>query len=95
MNILSQDQVVTKLSKLDVEWAVIDGVHLEKVYSLKDFKSAIKFVNKVANTAETHNHHPDIEWSYTKVIVRTTTHEANGLTEKDFNFAQALDKGTK
>jgi len=87
------EEVNKKLDKLAVEWAVIDNVHLERIYEFENFKLAIKFVNKVAKIAEDQNHHPDILiHDYKKVRIQTTTHDAMGLTVKDFKLANALDE---
>jgi len=94
MKLLTSEEIQKKLKKLPVEWAVIDGVHLERVYSFDDFAKALAFVNKVGKIAEDHNHHPDILLSdYKKVTIKTTTHDAsNSLTEKDFRIAKSIDE---
>lgn len=60
---------------------------------LKNFMEVISLVNKIAQIAEDLNHHPDIEiYNYKNLRVKTTTHEANGLTEKDYKLAEELNK---
>jgi 4a-hydroxytetrahydrobiopterin dehydratase len=60
-------------------------------FSFKDFQQAIDFVNRVAEVAETENHHPDIFISYNKVKLELSTHSAGGLTSKDFELATKVD----
>lgn len=47
------------------------------------FAEAIAYVNRVAQIAERHDHHPDIDIRYRKVRLRLTTHDAGGLTFRD------------
>ena len=47
----------------------------------------MRFVNRVADAAETAGHHPDIDIRYNRVRLSLVTHDAGGLTEKDFALA--------
>ncbi|BAY22773.1 pterin-4-alpha-carbinolamine dehydratase [Calothrix sp. NIES-2100] len=70
-------------------WAV-EGSKLKTIRTFKDFIQAIEFVNKLVEPAESAGHHPDIEISYNKVKIQLTTHDAGGLTEKDFDLAAVI-----
>ena len=83
-------EIQEKLGKLR-NWA-LEGNVIVKDFSFKDFKEALEFVNKVGEIAEERNHHPDIVISYNKVRLSLTTHAVNGLTSKDFEVAEAVDK---
>ncbi|MCC5629666.1 4a-hydroxytetrahydrobiopterin dehydratase [Nostoc sphaeroides] len=72
-------------------WTV-EGSNLEITRTFKDFIQAIEFVNKLVEPAESAGHHPDIEISYNKVKIRLTTHDAGGLTQADFDVAQAISQ---
>ena len=72
-------------------WEVVDGHHLHKVFRFPDFMTALGFVNRIAAVAEAHNHHPDLLLTWGKVEVTSYTHTANGLTEKDYSLAAAID----
>lgn len=65
---------------------------LFKQFDFKDFKSALVFVNQVGELAETANHHPDIELGWGKVVVKLTTHDQGGVTDKDEHLADQIDK---
>ena len=52
----------------------------------------MKFVNAVAKAAEKACHHPDIDIRWNKVTLALTTHDAGGLTEKDFDLARKFDR---
>ena len=64
---------------------------IEKSYKFRDFVEAFGFMSRAAILAEKANHHP--EWSnvYNKVEVRLSTHDAGGLTDKDFDLAAQFD----
>jgi 4a-hydroxytetrahydrobiopterin dehydratase len=68
------------------------GSTITRTYQFKDFPAAIKFVNTVAKLAEKSWHHPDIDVRWNKVALTLTTHDAGGLTEKDFDLARRFDR---
>ena len=68
------------------------GNAIEREFRLKDFREAIDFVNKIAEIAETMDHHPDICMYYNKVHLKLTTHKAGGLTHEDFELAASIDR---
>jgi 4a-hydroxytetrahydrobiopterin dehydratase len=67
------------------------GSTITRTFQFKDFPMAIKFVNAVAQLAESAWHHPDIDIRWNKVTLTLTTHDAGGLTEKDFELAKQFD----
>jgi 4a-hydroxytetrahydrobiopterin dehydratase len=67
------------------------GSAIARTYAFKDFVVAMKFVNAVAKLAEKAQHHPDIDIRWNKVSLLLTTHDAGGLTEKDFALATKAD----
>lgn len=73
------------------EWAN-KGETISRTYQFKDFPAAVRFVNAVAELAERAWHHPDIDIRWNKVTLTLTTHDAGGLTEKDFTLAQEFDR---
>jgi 4a-hydroxytetrahydrobiopterin dehydratase len=68
-----------------------EGSAIVRTYQFKDFVVAIKFVNFAAKFAEKAQHHPDIDIRWNKVSLLLTTHDAGGLTEKDFALAKQSD----
>ena len=83
---------VNKLNSEAKDWQVIDGHHLRKEYAFPDFKSALEFVNKIAVLAEEQGHHPDIELTWGKVVVKLFTHKINGLFDSDFILAAHIEQ---
>ncbi len=66
---------------------------ITRTYKLPTFRAALAFVQFVGELAEAHDHHPDIDIRFSRVILTLSTHSAGGLTEKDFALARALDGG--
>ncbi len=60
---------------------------IQRDFTFPGFRSAIAFVNRVAELAETAGHHPDIEIHYNRVSLSLSTHDAGGVTEKDVALA--------
>ncbi len=88
---LKHDEIVPLLSQLE-GWEVVDDHHLTRHYSFPDFVSALAFVNKVGDLAESEGHHPDIHLTYGKVGLQMYTHKIDGLSESDFILAAKIDK---
>lgn len=66
-----------------------DALELRRTFS--SFAGALGFVVSVGVIAESHNHHPDIDLRWTTVILRVTTHQIDGLSERDLELARAVD----
>ncbi len=65
---------------------------IQRTYTLPSFRAAMAFVQFAGEVAESLDHHPDIDVRYRKVTLTLSTHSVGGrLTEKDFQFARALD----
>lgn len=68
-----------------------DGKAIRKEYKFKNFKEVIAFFNRIAQTAEEENHHPDLKIGYSRVGVELSTHAIKGLSENDFILAAKFD----
>lgn len=90
MAALSAAEVDLYLGKLP-GWQVEAGV-LVRIFQFKDFVAALGFVNRVGEIAEKAGHHPDIDIRYNRVRLGLVTHDAGGLTAKDFNLAGEAGK---
>jgi 4a-hydroxytetrahydrobiopterin dehydratase len=90
MPALTVEQATSQLDTLPA-WQ-IEGGELVRVFKFEDFLAAMRFVNKVAELAESAGHHPDIDIRYSKVRLALVTHDAGGLTSKDFDLAAQADK---
>ena len=87
--LLTPAAIKTALAALP-EWKRKAAV-ISRAYEFKDFPAAIRFVNAVARVAEKAWHHPDIDIRWNRVTLALTTHDAGGLTEKDFALATKFD----
>ena len=64
---------------------------IHRIFEFEGFLDSIAFVNRIAKRAQKLNHHPNIEIHFNKVTLHITTHDAGGLTEKDFVLARESD----
>jgi 4a-hydroxytetrahydrobiopterin dehydratase len=90
--LLTEQDLQTHLAQLP-SWQRI-GMFIEKNYSFTDFFQTMAFVNALAWIAHQHNHHPELHIGFNHCLVRYTTHDAAGLTLKDFRCAAHIDKLT-
>lgn len=67
------------------------GKAIWREWAFADFAAALVFINRVGGLAEAANHHPDIFNSWNRVRLTLTTHDAGGLTDRDFGLAKAID----
>lgn len=69
-----------------------DNKALEKSFRFKDFSEAFAFLTRVAMHAEKVDHHPEFTNVWNRVDFRLTTHDADGVTERDLKLAAAIDR---
>jgi len=69
----------------------LNGKKIEREYVFRDFVEAMKFVNKVADLAESEGHHPDFQIHWNKVLLELWTHSMGGLSENDFIVASKIN----
>ncbi len=82
-----------ELMKQIPDWLLVrDGTHkITRQFKFKNFIEAMKFVNEVADLAESEGHHPDIKIVYNKVRLDLFTHAVGGLSENDFIMAAKIN----
>jgi 4a-hydroxytetrahydrobiopterin dehydratase len=90
MHALSAEEAQSRLATLS-GWQIEAG-ELVRTFQFKDFRGALGFVNRVGEAAEQAGHHPDIDIRYNRVRLSLVTHDAGGLTEKDFVLASQATK---
>ena len=91
--VLSSDYLSKLIDQEALDWKIIeDGKKIKKTFKFKSFIEAFSFMSKVAIYAEKKDHHP--EWSnvYNKVEICLTTHDAGGITEKDVDLINFIEK---
>lgn len=88
MSTLSAVDVTERLKSLP-GWR-LEGKEIVRTFEFPDFAAAMRFVNAVAEQAESAGHHPDIDVRYNKVKLVLSSHDAGGLTERDMKMAEKL-----
>lgn len=73
-------------------WSIArGGKAIERSFKFANFSQAWGFMNRVALLAEAHDHHPEWFNVYNRVEITLTTHDADGLSERDAMMAAAID----
>ena len=86
--LISIDEIQKSISKKGWNY---DNKKLKKSYELKNFSESIKFVNEIANKANSLNHHPEININFNQVEIKIGSVELNGVTTKCVNLAIQID----
>ncbi len=89
MELLSDEEIETRLEELE-GWKREDRF-IQRTFKLPRFLKAIEFINRVAELAEEADHHPNLSNVWRSVTLKFTTHDAGGLTERDFNMASKIN----
>jgi len=91
----SQSAIETALQTLnsdaDKAWCIKED-KLHREFKFTSFVAAFGFMTQVAMLAERANHHPEWFNVYNKVVISLTTHDAGGISERDFKLAQEISK---
>lgn len=93
MDKMTESQVQDALKAVP-DWSETGGA-IQRTFQFKDFVEAMKFVNRVAEQAEADQHHPDVLIRWNKVTLTLSTHDASGITDKDFALATKSDAFAK
>ena len=90
MKKLSEQEIQDRMKEVDAAW-LVKGKFLHRELLFKDFVEAFSFMTAVALVAEKSAHHPNWKNTYNKLTIDLSTHDADGLTAKDFDLAKAID----
>ena len=88
--LLSPAEISSRLAPL-AGWELSKKT-IHKTFRFADFRAAMSFVNRVADLAEAENHHPDFTIHYREVTLTLWSHDAGGLTKRDFDLATDIDR---
>jgi len=89
-SVISDDIIRARLANDLPRWALVDGA-LERKYQTNGWKSTLMVVNAIGHLAEAAWHHPEILMTYASVEVRLDTHDAGGVTDRDFELAARIE----
>jgi 4a-hydroxytetrahydrobiopterin dehydratase len=92
MDPLTPSEITTRLTSL-TGWTEIGGV-LTRTFVFSDFVASLGFVNRIGEAAERAAHHPDIDIRYNRVRIALVTHDVGGITAKDFDLGEQIEKLT-
>jgi pterin-4a-carbinolamine dehydratase len=90
-NVLTEAQIAARLQHELPRWSFTSG-HIERVFKTAGWKASLMVVNAIGHLAEVAWHHPDLAVSYASVTVRLMTHDAGGITDKDFELARKIEE---
>ncbi|HET7042863.1 MAG TPA: 4a-hydroxytetrahydrobiopterin dehydratase [Gemmatimonadales bacterium] len=90
---LSATEAAMRLTDLP-GWAIVDGM-LTKSYDTNGWPFTMLVVGAIAFLAESADHHPDLVVTWPRVTVKLSTHDAGGLTTKDFDLARQIDQAVR
>jgi len=90
---LSSQAIQSRLSEL-TQWEINEAGMLHRDFQFSNFLDAFGFMSKVALLAEKMDHHPNWSNVYNRVSIDLTSHDAGGLTSRDFKLAKAIDRLT-
>ncbi len=91
MNSRLTDQEVSEAISSELRDWSLDGIKIKKEWRFKNFIQAFGFITKIALISESMNHHPDLRNVYSQVTVELTTHDLEGISQKDIDLAKAID----
>ncbi len=86
---MNEEQIAAGL-ETHSDWVELNS-QIQRTFEFVDFVAAMKFVNQIADYAESVQHHPDVLIRYNKVTLSVSTHDASGITIKDFDLATKAD----
>ncbi|KGK29008.1 4a-hydroxytetrahydrobiopterin dehydratase [Cellulophaga sp. E6(2014)] len=86
LNLLEIERILEQLDG----WEYVDGA-IETSFQFENFKEAFTIMTRIAFECEAQGHHPDWSNVYNSLHIRLNTHDVEGITEKDFRLARAIE----
>lgn len=88
---LAAEDAAKLIAKLDGWRLSDDAKEIARRFDFANYYPVMAFVNAIAWMAHQEGHHPDMEVSYNRLVVRYSTHAIGGLSENDFICAAKVD----
>ena len=89
--VYSEQETIKKLEAELPQWFLENG-WIRRKYKTSGWKATLMVVNTLGHLAEAAWHHPDLTVSYAFVVVKLCTHDAKGITDKDFELATKIEQ---
>jgi 4a-hydroxytetrahydrobiopterin dehydratase len=91
---------ISPLTELDISsalqelqgWNYDGSSHISARFKFKNYAESCAFVMRISLLAEAQNHHPDVRFGWGYAEIALTTHDANGVSERDISLATAINK---
>ena len=90
MNALSEKSIKEKIKNFQ-DWTYYENA-IHTSLEFKDFKDTFSVMTRIAFEAEKLGHHPDWSNVYNSLNISLSTHDAGGVTDKDFELAKVIDE---
>jgi 4a-hydroxytetrahydrobiopterin dehydratase len=87
----SEAEIIARLARELPLWT-LEGGWIRRSYHTHSWKGTLMVINTIGHLAEAAWHHPDLSVSYASVEVRLKTHDAKGITDKDFALAAKIEE---
>ncbi len=87
---LTETQIQKRLQDFP-NWEYDDNA-IHTVIEFENFKEVFATMTRIAFEAEEQNHHPDWSNVYNELSITLNTHDAGGVTEKDFRLAESIEE---
>lgn len=84
-------EIAARVARDLPKWIYADGC-LQRMYHTAGWKGTLMVVNAIGHVCEAAWHHPDLEVSYASIRVKLQTHDAKGITDRDFAVAQKIEE---
>lgn len=88
---LAPDEAAARMHEIPGWEMAREGAAIRQNFRFADFSAAWAFMSRVALLAEVQDHHPDWSNVYNRVVIELTTHDCQGLSERDFRLAAAIN----
>ena len=89
---LNQAEIQARMKSIPLWTCDFSDASISNAWQFETYKKSISMLVKVSELAEIQNHHPKWTNLYNKVQIYLTTHDFNGITDKDFNLALGIDQ---
>jgi 4a-hydroxytetrahydrobiopterin dehydratase len=89
--VYTEQETIIRLEKELPHW-FLENDWIRRKYKTSGWKATLMVVNTIGHLAEAAWHHPDLTVSYAFVIVKLCTHDAKGITDKDFELAAKIEQ---
>jgi len=86
---VDESEIAARMKELP-SWQHV-GNRIERPFEATSFRAAQRLLARIADLAEGSDHHPDVRWSYRTLSISLTTHDAGGLTGRDFHLARLIE----